>query len=132
MRIILVSIVIGPLMLLRTARRCRSVDLFLHAHPIGSRRRFDRPQGHHHQKARDAMRRMAVEAARLPVRRQGAKGQEEGNAAADELKAASATKAEAEQRKLETAERGRLGERQDLVREGIPRPEGGLGQNPSR
>jgi hypothetical protein len=55
-----------------------------------------------------------------------AKGQEEGIAAENELNAAwDQSRRRATQ--VAERERGRLGERQDLVREGIP--EGGLGQN---
>ena len=102
MRIILVSIVIGPLMLFgalpAVAGQSISSDTRIQL-AAGGDSTADRDT--YTQKARDAMHEWQQKLHDFSEKAK-AKGQEEGNAAENELKAAW-TKAEAEQHKLETA-----------------------------
>ena len=102
MRISLVSIVIGPLMLFgalpAVAGQSISFDTRINWQPAGDLR-ADRDT--YTEKARDAMHEWQRKLHDFSEKAK-AKGQEEGNAAENELKAAW-TKAEAEQHKLETA-----------------------------
>ena len=102
MRIILVSIVIGPLMLFgalpAVAGQSISSDTRIQL-AAGGNSTADRDT--YTQKARDAMHEWQQKLHDFSEKAK-AKGQEEGNAAENELKAAW-TKAEAEQHKLETA-----------------------------
>ncbi len=102
MRIILVSIVIGPLMLFGAlpAVAGQSISSYTRIQlAAGGDSTADRDT--YTQKARDAMHEWQQKLHDFSEKAK-AKGQEEGNAAENELKAAW-TKAEAEQRKLETA-----------------------------
>jgi hypothetical protein len=128
MKILSASIVIGPLMLIgalpAAADQSISSDRLIQlAAGSGSTAARDT----YAQKARDEMHEWRQKLRDFSEKAE-AKGQKEGNAAEKELNAAW-TKNRGGGPQVADCERGRLGERQDLLREGIPRAGGRLGQD---